>query len=363
VTFLHPEFLLWMTLPVGILFYFWLTQQPHQHDYFTPRAWEMLCVKESTLSLQGRNILFLLASLLLILALSEPVIEEKKIPLSPQPLTIALNISLRPVGEFDQLKHKALTLIDASDTPISLIAYDTHLYRITPSSEDKETLKILIHHLSPSVMHDSHTDPTVLERLPRPWIEVSSTAPLNSEEQKILHPKKEEVFYFPLFYLPLGLALLLIGLGLISMSKRESVTLGMIALLVILTPPKAEAGMMDFRLLRDAHHAYNHQNYGRSATLFLTYQRLHDSPQVRYNLANAYFKSGNYPQAAYWYAQVHPTDPQLAQWVAWNQRQLPHPQKRVPTNTPTPKRITNKHQKRAISSHETRGETSLFLYQ
>jgi len=366
VTFLHPEFLLWMSLPVGILFYFWLTQQSQQHDHFTPRAWEMLSVKDSTLGLHGRNTLFLIASLLLIIALSAPVVEEKKIPLPPQPLTIAMNISLRSVGEFDQLKHKALTLIDASDAPIALVAYDSYLYRIAPSSEDKASLKKLIYHLSPSVMHDLHADPTVLKRLPHPWIEISNTDPLTPKEQALVHPPKETTIYFPLFYLPLGLAMLLIGLGLISMSQRQSVALGIMVVLMVGSPPKIHAGMMDFRLLDGAVEAYHQGHYPQSATLFLAYQRLHDSPQVRYNLANAYFKSGNYDQATYWYAHVHPTDARLAQWVAFNQHQLPPIHSTNMHQKVIPKRIDEtahiKRKKREITEKSV-GDTWLFRYE
>jgi tetratricopeptide (TPR) repeat protein len=362
--FLHPEFLLWMSLPVGILFYFWLTQHIPQHLHFTPRAWKMLYVEETTLGLQGRNLLFLIASLLLILALSQPVVEERKIPLSPQPVTISLDISLRPIAEFEELKRKALTIIDASDAPIALVAYDTQLYRIAPSSEDKATLSRLIRHLSWRVMDDPHSDPTQCAKLPHPYIILSTTAPLTPQEQHFLHPKKEEVIYFPLFYLPLGVALLLIGLGLISMSKRESVALGMVAFLVVLVPPKANAGVMDFLVLKNAVEAYQKGHYSQSATLFLTYQRLHDTPQVRYNLANAYFKSGKYDQAAYWYAHVHTTDPHLAQWVAFNQRKLPHLTATPPCTTTTPRStsITPKHPMTRVPSQETEGMTPLFSY-
>ena len=361
--FLHPEFLFWMSLPVGILFYFWLTQQPHQHHYFTPRAWKILYVHDATLGLKGRNLLFLIASFLLILALSQPVVEERKIPLPPQPVTIALDISLRPIAEFEKLKRKALTIITSSETSIAVVAYDTRLYRIAPSSEDKATLSHLIRNLSWRVMDDPHSDPTQLTLLPKPWIMVSNISPLTPQEQHFLHPKKEEVIYFPLFYLPLGLALLLIGLGLISMSKRESVILGMVAFLMVLTPPKADAGVMDFRLLTQAHQAYNHQDYVHSAQFFLTYQRLHDSPQVRYNLANAYFKSGKYDQAAYWYAHVHATDPHLAQWVAFNQQKLPilHTNDRTKKQSDNQKIVTQKVRNKEMNN-ERIVATPLFAY-
>ncbi len=361
--FLHPEFLFWMSLPVGILFYFWLTQQPHQHHYFTPRAWKILYVEDATLGLKGRNLLFLIASFLLILALSQPVVEAKKIPLSPQPVTIALDISLRPIAEFEELKRKALTIITSSETSIAVVAYDTRLYRIAPSSEDKATLSRLVRHLSWRVMDDPHSDPTQCAKLPHPYIILSTTAPLTPQEQHFLHSKKEEVIYFPLFYLPLGMALLLIGLGLISMSKRESVALGMVAFLMVLTPQKADAGVMDFLVLKNAMEAYQKGHYPQSATLFLTYQRLHDTPQVRYNLANAYFKSGKYDQAAYWYAHVHTTDPHLARWVAFNQRKLPHLTTTSPcTTTPHSTGITPKHPMTRVPFQETEGMTPLFSY-
>jgi tetratricopeptide (TPR) repeat protein len=83
------------------------------------------------------------------------------------------------------------------------------------------------------------------------------------------------------------------------------------------------AGVMDFRLLKQANYAYLHGEYDQSARLFGEYQRLHDSPQIRYNWANALFKAGHYERARYWYERVGTNDPKLKEWVEINLAKLP----------------------------------------
>lgn len=323
MSFLHSEFLFWMTPFVGILFYFWFTQKRHNEHHFSPEALEKLRVSESTLGGNERNALFLSASLLIIIALAQPVAQQEKIVETPATITIALDISNQPLAKFEGMKKNAIRLVDEFEGAVELIAFDSKVYRIAPGSKDKKTLKELIQNLSPRVMNSEISDENHLHNVCKTSsIVIVGNKILDKQEIETLRKPKEHWIYFPLFYVPLGLAMILIAIALSSMSKRQSVSM-LFALMIFAGENDVRAGVMDFRILEKANGAYSNGEYEKSARLFTQYQQLHDSPQVRYNCANAYFKAGQYERARYWYERVVSTDPKLRKWVEINKRQLP----------------------------------------
>lgn len=320
MSFIHPEFFLYMTPFVLLLFYFWLTQKAKEEDVFTQEALEKLRVEDQTLGLKGRNSLFLMASLLIITALAQPVAKGERLPDFPETITIALDISKRSLGEFEAMKERTIHLINSTDGEIEIIAFNEKVYRIAPRSEDKTTLKELITNLSPRVMNSSIADEkSMRKRCTASVILVVSGEKITRDTVNEEHETWEKI---PLFYPPLGLAILLIALALSSMSKRQTVSLAMLALL-FMGEKNLNAGVMDFRILNNAHTAYEAKEYTKSAKLFREYQQLHDSPQVRYNYANALFKAGDYERARYWYGQIVSSDPKLQEWVRLNKAKLP----------------------------------------
>ncbi|MDD4855147.1 MAG: hypothetical protein PHQ22_03420 [Sulfuricurvum sp.] len=324
MSFLHPEFLIWMTPFVGVLFYFWFTQKRHNEYPFSPAALEKLRVSESTLGSNERNALFLSASLLIIIALAQPVAQQEKIIDAPASITIALDISNQPLAEFEVMKKQATSLVDEFEGAIELVAFDSKVYRIAPSSKDKRILKELIQNLSPRVMNTEISDENNLNNICKIFtiVIISGNKNLDKREIESLRKPKEHWIYFPLFYFPLGLAMILIAIALSSMSKRQSVSM-VIALMLFAGESDVRAGVIDFKILEDAMSAYSHKEYEQSARLFGKYQQLHDSPQVRYNYANALFKAGHYERARYWYEHVGTSDPKLREWVKINLAKLP----------------------------------------
>jgi len=77
MTFLHPEFLYYMLPIVVILFGLLLTQKEPEANFFAAEVIKKLQVTSNSLTLRVRNSLFFLISILLIVALSAPVIKEK----------------------------------------------------------------------------------------------------------------------------------------------------------------------------------------------------------------------------------------------------------------------------------------------
>ncbi|MDO9206620.1 MAG: hypothetical protein Q7T91_00040, partial [Sulfuricurvum sp.] len=158
MSFNHSEFFLWMTPFVVVLFYFWLTQKSQEDHCFSKSALEKLRVSDQIWGLKGRNVLFLIASFLIITALAEPVARGERIAEVHEAVTIALDISKRPLHEFEAMKKNAIRLVAKTEGSVALVAYDAKVYRIAPSSEDKKTLTELILNLSPRVMNSPIAD-------------------------------------------------------------------------------------------------------------------------------------------------------------------------------------------------------------
>jgi len=360
MSFNHPEFFFWMTPFVFILFYFWLTQKAQGEQGFSESALEKLRVADQTVGLAGRNVLFLIASLLIITALAQPTIRGERLPDSPETLTIALDISKRPLSEFVTMKKNAIRLVERTEGAIELAAYDAKVYRIAPRSEDKKILQELIENLSPRIMTSSIANvQSVRQRCTSSVIVIVSG---DTSSREVLMAPQEQWEAVPLFYYPLGAAMILIALALSSMSKRQSVSLVFLALL-FLGEKNLDAGVMDFRILDSAYRAYESGEYAKSAELFGEYQRLHDTPQVRYNYANALFKAGKYEKARYWYERVVTNDPKLREWVQLNMAKLPvENREELQKAEKESERTVKKEGKKVEKVIQIHNDTPLFIY-
>ncbi|MDO9305089.1 MAG: BatA domain-containing protein [Sulfuricurvum sp.] len=363
MSFLHPEFLFWMIPFVGVLFYFWFTQKRDNEYYFTPEALQKLRVSESNLDITGRNSLFLSASLLIIIALAQPVVQQEKIVEAPSTVTIALDISTHSIIEFEAMKTNARHLVDEFEGALELVAFDSKVYRISPVSQDKKTLKELIKNLSPRIMNSEISDENnVYTVCKTSGIAIVGNTMPDRQEIETLRKPKEHWIYFQLFYFPLGLAMIFIAIALSSMSKRQSVSMALV-FMIFIGESDVRAGVMEFRLLEKAKDTYLHGEYEQSARLFGEYQRLHDSPQVRYNCANAYFKAGDYMRARYWYEHVVTDDPKLREWVEINLAKLPFEKsKELPKGSNKSEKTVKKESKKVEEVIRIQNATPLFVY-
>jgi hypothetical protein len=307
-----------MSLPVIVLFYFWITQKSHISLPFSDAMIEKLRARDDTMGLRARNVLFFVASVLIVFALSGPMWKGEKIDSASQAQIVALDVSVQTQEEFEATKRVTMEIIRQSSGTVELVAYDEKIYRIAPSSNDKATLSALIKGLSFNTIQTLNAHKSlVLEKLPKELLYVISKG--KSQEIK---PKEERWILYPLFYVPLGFAIVCIVIALSSMSKRQSVTIALVCMMGF-PASKVEAGVMDFRILHEAYDTYEAGQYTKSTQLFRAYQRLHDSPQVRYNLANAYVKAGDIKQARFWYEHVYTTDAKLQNQTQYNLSLLP----------------------------------------
>jgi len=332
MTFLHPEFFFWMVPGIAVLFYFWLTQKPSRNTFFNEAVLERLRAPEMTMGLKSRNILFLAAALLLITAMAQPVILQKDPSAEGTvDVLIALDLSKKSFEAFEAEKKSAIDLIRALEGEnIALYGYDERLYRISPLTTDSEMAVELIAGLSPEVMQNSVSDVKKVYTLQQSnAVEVIIGNPnpehnteLSSLKKRIEKLKASQALYLhiPLFYYPLGSAMFLIWMALSSMSKRRSVPLAAVMALLCTGYAPGFAGILDFQELRKGNRAYAEGEYFQSIEHFKRYQQSHDSPEIRYNLGNAYYKAKKYEKACYWYKRVYTNDIVLAQKKDYNLR-------------------------------------------
>ncbi|MGZ8546511.1 MAG: tetratricopeptide repeat protein, partial [Sulfuricurvum sp.] len=243
---------------------------------------------------------------------------------------------------------------------IELAAYDVKVYRIAPRSEDKKILQELIKNLSPYIMTSSISNEQLVRQRCTSSVIVFVSGDTSSQD--VLIAPQEQWEAIPLFYFPLGLAMIVVAFAFSSMSKRQSVSLAFLALL-FLGEKNLDAGVMDFQILNHAYRAYERGEYAKSAELFGVYQRLHDTPQVRYNYANALFKAGKYEKARYWYAHVVTDDPKLKEWVEINLAKLPvDKSEKLPKIAKKSERTVKKEDKKVEEILQIQNATPLFVY-
>jgi len=334
MSFLHSEFLLWLLLPTLVLFYFWLTQKPLRNRWLSEEVLAKLRAPEVTMGLKGRNSLFLVSAVLIIIAMAQPVIVDST-PIEGSELHIIIAID-RGGEDFEQTRSLALSaLYTLLGEKIELMAFDDRLYEIAPRSNDGGILGELIRYLSSSTkgadttlleekLHRKDADMKIIVTskpiIGEDYVRVSSQADVMRVHEKLIELRNLHRLqaHIPLFFYPLGLAMVLILFALSSMSKRQSVSVGTLFLALNLSPLTTHAGILDFTELSEAKRAYEKGEYKKSERLYAQYQMKHDSPQVRYNRANALYMSGRYERARFWYERVYTSDPILQERTRHN---------------------------------------------
>lgn len=349
-SFLHPEFFFWMVIPVVALFYLWMTQKSSEQSLFAPSALERLRPPPVTMGLVGRNRLFLIAALLLITAMAGPIaLEEGEDAAVRSNVLIAIDISRQSPENFARAKEGAIALIHGlRGENVGVVAYDSAPYFVAPLSRDSYGVSELVRGLDPSQMQGGSGDMEgLISALKHHYEEGDDSlilVPLSSSSEGVVNGgdltvipmepgeataavveeiraaarKNAPLSSIPLFFYPLGGAMLLIAIALSSMSQRRSVPVAAVLLTFATQGMELHAGVFDFTLLDEAVASYERGEYPKSAALFRSYRQKHDGPQIRYNLANALYRSGRYGEARMWYETIYTTDPVLREHVRYN---------------------------------------------
>ncbi|WP_304546515.1 VWA domain-containing protein [Sulfurimonas microaerophilic] len=125
-------------------------------------------------------------------------------------------------------------------------------------------------------------------------------------KQKELKSKKIEK-YIPLFYYPLGLAMIIFLIATSSMSKRQHVEVPATILLALALfgGTNLKAGVLDFVDLDNAKSAYENKEYKKAQELYKNYATTHKDDASYYNSANALYRQKEYKKAIEHYTKAH----------------------------------------------------------
>jgi Ca-activated chloride channel homolog len=125
-------------------------------------------------------------------------------------------------------------------------------------------------------------------------------------KKKELKSKKIEK-YIPLFYYPLGLAMIILLIATSSMSRRKVVEVpaSVILLLSLFGGANLKAGVLDFVDLKEAKTAYDKGEYKKAQAVYKKYAKSHKNDAGYYNSANALYKQKEYKKAIQEYEKSH----------------------------------------------------------
>ncbi|HIM74763.1 MAG TPA: VWA domain-containing protein [Campylobacterales bacterium] len=156
MSFLHPEFLYYILVPMLILFALLLSKKSTQETYFSSEVMDKLRVTVNTLTLHVRNWLFLGVGVLILIALSGPIIDEGTVEVKAKSadIMIALDISDSMLAEdvypnrLRLAKQKALELLKLAPTErIGVIGFAKNSYLVSPLSFDSYAVAFLLREL------------------------------------------------------------------------------------------------------------------------------------------------------------------------------------------------------------------------
>lgn len=402
MSFLHPEFLYYMLPLLLLVFTFILRKKDFKVEFFSEEVMRKLRVGTNTLSLRGRNTLFATISILIVIALAEPVIKDGQVEvkLKSADIVIALDISDSMLAEdvypnrLKFAKEKAMELLRiAPNERIGIVAFAKNSYLVSPMSFDHSAVAFLLQQLSTDSITEKGTnflsllgvvENTIKTRQKKNLLILSDGgdlgdfsaeiayakdkniavyilaigtqkgAPIKKEDGSFITYKGEVVIsklnvnivdfsiatggvyiesmkssqdiktmlheieissekkelksevikkFIPLFYYPIGLALILL---LVAMSSLQRVS-PLILVIVGLTTFQSEskAGLLDFLDLKEARKAYVDGNYTQAEKKYSQYAHDTNNSQSYYNLGNALYKQNKYDEAIETYKKTN----------------------------------------------------------
>jgi len=167
LSFLHPEFLYFMFIPLFVLFGFLLTQKETETHFFSSEVMEKLRVGAKSMTLKSRNILFLFMAIFIIVALGQPVIDNGvvKIQSKSADIMIAFDISDSMLAEdvypnrLKLAKQKAIDFLNiVPNDRVGVIGFARNSYLVSPVSFDHDVVSFLLSKLDTNSITEKGTD-------------------------------------------------------------------------------------------------------------------------------------------------------------------------------------------------------------
>ncbi len=155
--FLYHNVLYLMLIPSVILMYLIITNKDTFEKYFDKDILTKLSISNKALTKTTRNILFFIAVILMTLALSRPVIDEKEQSFKQEvaSMVIAIDVSKSMLAtdlypnRLNFAKQKLLDIIDLSKkNALAVILFAKYSFILSPVTQDFNSLKILVNNLN-----------------------------------------------------------------------------------------------------------------------------------------------------------------------------------------------------------------------
>ncbi len=173
MSFVNPQFFWAMFIPLVIFTYLILTHKDNFLQIFDEKVLERLSIKDDSLPLVFRNLIMILAILLMIVAMARPIIDhgDKKVTLKGLNAIVALDISgsmrskdIYP-NRLEFAKKKIISLFEEMPTDeLSLIAFAYSPFILAPFSADKRTLTDMVDGVTDEYINISSTNFEALGR-------------------------------------------------------------------------------------------------------------------------------------------------------------------------------------------------------
>lgn len=171
MSFINPQFLWTMLLPLMVFTYFILTHQEKFAQIFDEKVLKRLLIHDDSLPLVIRNLFIILAIFFMIVAMARPVIDhgDQTVEIKGLCTVVALDISgsmrsqdIYP-NRLEFAKKKIAQLLDKMpNDEVMLIAFAHASFVLAPFSSDKSTLKELVDGVDDKYINMSSTDFTTL---------------------------------------------------------------------------------------------------------------------------------------------------------------------------------------------------------
>ncbi|MDY0116752.1 MAG: VWA domain-containing protein [Sulfurimonadaceae bacterium] len=167
MSFLHPEFIYFMVVPLLVLFGLLLTQKKAEESFFSKEVLEKLRVGSKGLSLRVRNGLFFFIGFLMIIALAQPIIEDKEVQVKSKSadVIIALDISdsmlatdIYPTRLVNAKEKMKLFLELGKNERYAILAFARNAFLVAPLTFDRQASTFLLEKLDVSSITEKGTD-------------------------------------------------------------------------------------------------------------------------------------------------------------------------------------------------------------
>jgi len=167
MTFLNPDYLLFMLLPSFVFFYLIVTNSNKLDNFFDPAILKKIRYEGGGLGRVGRNIMLFTALLLMILALARPVVQKGSVKVETKTIDVlvAIDVSnsmrandLYP-DRFEFAKRKFFRFLDKfPEANVGVVAFSSNIFMVSPMTNDFETVKYLVNNLSFDSISSGGTD-------------------------------------------------------------------------------------------------------------------------------------------------------------------------------------------------------------